>query len=180
MSNQSSASAPELQHRGPTASRNLHPAKLAARPRRPERVDSGFDNASDTSSFTLTEEVERRFALHSFLSARRGVGGDGDEDEDDEEEEEEGEGWETEKTDENEDEDDGEESAESEGGQDWSREIGRRARDSIDMNIERAGTWESKEVRARRNLGIRESKLKTVGRWFEVLVQPRTKKRSGV
>ncbi|KAF3003672.1 hypothetical protein E8E13_008544 [Curvularia kusanoi] len=55
------------------------PGQLCVRPRRPERIDSGFedddgddDDKSETSSvtFTFADEVERQFALRQFLGQR--------------------------------------------------------------------------------------------------------------
>lgn len=47
------------------------------------------------------------------------------------------------------------------------RVLGRRARDSIDVNIERAWSWESKAKRTKKNQG---GGLKAVGSWLKKLV----------
>ena len=121
---------------GPPTSRRHHAAKQAPAPR-PVRVDSGFnDTASTASSITYTEEVERRFELRQYLlQIRRDGYGEGQDEGRDETGEDEGEL----------------------GGQ-----LGRMARDSIDMNISRAGTWDSKESRSKRN---RRSKAKVFKVW---------------
>lgn len=111
-------------------------SKSAAQPKPVQRVDSGFDAASETSSITLTEEVERRHALQLYLHQYHNF------------------------------EDaclDDEEDSVDEGN------LGRRARNSICINTKRASTWESKEVRTRRN---RKSKLKMIKKWLKRLLVP--------
>ena len=128
---------PALKH-GPTTSR----CQLPPSPKpRPVRVDSGFDDtASTTSSITFTEDVEKRFSLQQYLRQHHAssisVAEDEDEDEDEERVE------------------------EDEGA------LGRMARDSIDINISRASTWESKKSRSKRS---HKYKVKVVKRWVRSL-----------
>lgn len=123
---------------GSTTFKHLRPAKPTASPKLVQRVDSGFDDASDTSSITFTEEVERRFALQQFVDQYHHGPEEEEAEEEDEIEDDEG-------------------------------DLGKRARDSIDMDIERASTWEDKDFRAKRN---RRSRLKMVKKWFKRLIHP--------
>jgi hypothetical protein len=125
---------PALKHSSTTSRCQLPPSPKP----KPVRVDSGFDEtASTTSSITFTEEVERRFALQQCLrqyhhSSSPSVTEDENEDED------------------------GEHIEEDEGA------LGKMARDSIDINIFRARTWGSKEIRSKRD---HKCKVKMVKRW---------------
>lgn len=100
------------------------------------------DSAANGPATAFSEDAEKKFALRRFLHGyRRGSekGGEGEEESVFE------------------DEDD---VASFEG------LLGERARDSLDMTIEKSGTWESKESRCKRNRG---SKFRAVRRWFRRL-----------
>jgi hypothetical protein len=71
-----------------TSLKRFRPTKLvsiraAPRPKPVQRIDSGFDDASETSSITLTEEVERVSAAQVYLHQYRDFeAADTDEEED--------------------------------------------------------------------------------------------------
>jgi hypothetical protein len=145
---QSSTSSSATITRSPRCTRHNHLAKLHSRPRH-ERVDSGFEDQSDASSITFTDEVERRFELLEFLRAQHNDSREAQFENEEEEEE-------------------SDETVELSIG-----ELGRRARDSIDINIWRAESWESKEKRTKnygRNL---EHKLRVARKWVRRLMGPR-------
>ena len=147
-STQSSTSSSATLPHSPRCTRHMHLAKQHSRPRQ-ERVDSGFEDQSDTSSVTFTDEVEKRFELLELLRAQHDHASEAPSENEDEEEE-------------------SDETRELAGG-----ELGRRARDSIDLNIGRAESWESKEKRTKKTGGPLGRRLKVAGRWVRGLVRPR-------
>jgi hypothetical protein len=145
---QSSTSSSATLPRSPRCARHIHLTKLPSRPCH-ERVDSGFEDQSDTSSITFTDEVEKRFELLEFLRAQHSHASEAQLENEDEEEE-------------------SDETGELAGG-----ELGRKARDSIDINVERAESWESKEKRTKMNGGALGHRLKVVRKWVRGLVRSR-------
>jgi len=155
---QSSTSSSATASHSLRGSRYMHLAKRDSRPCN-ERIDSGFENQSETSSITFTDEVEKRFELQEFLRARHDDSGEAPS--------------------ENEDENEGEDET-GEEGSDGMRELaggelGRKARDSIDINIGRAESWESKEKRTKKNKRSLGDRLKVVRKWVRGLVSPRNR-----
>lgn len=145
---QSSTSSSATLPHSPRCTRHNHLAKLPSRPCH-ERVDSGFEDRSDTSSITFTDEVEKRFELLEFLRAQHNHASEAQFENEGEEEE-------------------SDETEELAGG-----ELGRKARDSIDINVERAESWESKEKRTKKNGGALGRRLKVARKWVRGLVRPR-------
>ncbi len=141
-------SAPVRRHTHPESPRvsRFGPNLPATSKPGPVRVDSGFDEASDTSSITFTAEVEARVAMREFMIQRY---------------------YRTESESEEEEEEQVEDVDFAVG------ELALRTRDSIDMIIERAGTWESKESRAKRNRKSKSSRMRRLSKWFKKLLRSR-------
>ncbi|KZM23924.1 hypothetical protein ST47_g4956 [Ascochyta rabiei] len=132
------------------AARDYHPYPLqnahqlplcTSRPtrrRRPaQRVDSGAEASAvdaETKTFAFAEDGEKIAELYDFVYRLRGYEADGGREDGSEDDSEEGDGC-----------------------------LGGRARDSIDMNIERSNTWESKGSRKGRN---RKNKVKMALKWL--------------
>lgn len=93
--------------------------------------------------------MEKRFELLEFLRAQHNHASEAQFENEDEEEE-------------------SDETEELAGG-----ELGRKARDSININVERAESWESKEKRTKKNGGTLGRRLKVARKWVRGLVRPR-------
>ena len=131
------------EYNGPTTSRRYHATKSSSTRSapRPARIDSGFDdNASGTSS--AASSITFTEEVERRFALRQ---------------------YYLQMQREGEDLDRTEDDEEEMGG-----ELGRMARDSIDINVSRAGTWESKESRRKRNQG---SKFRMVKRWVGGLLR---------
>lgn len=116
-------SIPEGACKGPTSSKRFRATEV--QPTKPaQRVDSGLDDAaSETSSCTFTEEVDRVAAVKLCLHQYHDFGCESMDTDDDDDEDIENEG-----------------------------NLGRMAKDSVYHGVERASGSESKEARAKRNM----------------------------